>query len=286
MTNILVAITNLVKNPDTNVVSRYRSVNRVNSMGDALEFYVKDLLCDSLREEDLVKKDEIYAKHFSYLGNQNNPPDFIIKDGDAIEVKKIENFSSGLALNSSPPKDRLRFGDEKLQNACRNCEDKQWKEKDIFYVVGNVNKGMLRSLFFVHGTCYAANHEVYERVHSPIKREVSSILKSLGFEGSTTVEVGRVKKVDPLGITAFRIRGMWEIQNPVKVFEYVAPVDSRAELSVNALMRKEKYLSFPEKDRKNLEELIGNKLCIKDVKIKDPNNPAKLLEAKLIHLVK
>jgi len=45
MTNLLVALSNLVKNPLTDVVSHYRSSNRANSMGDALEFYVKDLFC-------------------------------------------------------------------------------------------------------------------------------------------------------------------------------------------------------------------------------------------------
>ena len=75
---------------------------------------------------------------------------------------------------------------------------------------------------------------------------------------------------------------MWGIENPVKVFNYVAPVDQKAEFSVNVIMLKEKYLSFPERDRENLEKLVGNKFFIKDIKIKSPNNPAQLLEAKLL----
>ena len=51
---------------------------------------------------------------------------------------------------------------------------------------------------------------------------------------------------------------------------------------VNAILLKEKYLSFPENDRKNLEGLISDNFSIKDIKIKSPNNPAKLLEAKLL----
>ena len=97
-TNLLIAIANLVKNPITNLVSHYRSANRANNMGDALEFYIKDLFCNSLEENNLEKKNEIYSKYFSYIGNQNNPPDIIIKQGDAIEVKKIESLRSGIAL--------------------------------------------------------------------------------------------------------------------------------------------------------------------------------------------
>ena len=68
-TNLLIAITNLVKNPITNLVSHYRSSNRINNMGDALEFYIKDLFCNSLEVNDLEKKNEIYSKYFSYIGN-------------------------------------------------------------------------------------------------------------------------------------------------------------------------------------------------------------------------
>ena len=108
----------------------------------------------------------------------------------------------------------------------------------------------------------------------------------MGFEKSKTVELGRVNKVDPLGITYLRIRGMWGIENPVKVFHYIAPVDQKAEFSVNVIMLKEKYLSFPARDRKNLEKLVGDKFFVKDIKIKSPNNPAKLLEAKLLNFKK
>lgn len=96
-----------------NLVSHYRASNRANRVGDALEFYIKDLFCNSLNENDLEKKNEIYGKYFSYIENQNNPPDIIVKQGDAIEVKKIESLRSGIALNSSYPKDKL-FSDSPI----------------------------------------------------------------------------------------------------------------------------------------------------------------------------
>ena len=96
-TNLIIAITNLIENPITNLVSHYRSTNRANNMGDALEYYIKDLFCNALDEQDIEKKNAIYNKFFSYIGNQNNPPDIIIKQGDAIEVKKIESLRSGIA---------------------------------------------------------------------------------------------------------------------------------------------------------------------------------------------
>jgi len=280
-TNILVAITNLVKDPITNLILHYRSSNRVNNMGDALEYYIKDLFCNSLSESNLEKKNEIYSKYFSYIGNQNNPPDIMIKQGDAIEVKKIESLRSGIALNSSYPKDKLFSDSSMITNACRTAED--WREKDLIYVIGVSTDGKLKALWFVYGNCYAANKETYERVRDKISKGINELQD---VEFSETNELGRVNKVDPLGITYLRIRGMWGIENPIKVFNYTAPVDLSADFSVNAIMLEEKYLSFPKGDRENIENLTSTNFLIKDIKIKSPNNPAKLLNAKLLSFKK
>jgi hypothetical protein len=45
-------------------------------------------------------------------------------------------------------------------------------------------------------------------------------------------------------------------------------------------MKNEKYNSFPLSDRQMIESL--NTVSVSDVKIKNPNNPANLLNAKLI----
>ncbi len=278
--NILRAILNIVEFGDNDLKS-YAStyLNRINAVGEQLEFYIKDAIATSFKLPQTQKQSR-YSNVFSYLGNQNNPPDMIIKNGDAFEIKKIESPLASLALNSSPPKDKLRVEDIRITDACRNCENLAWKEKDSFYVVGNAKGGVVRSLFFIQGTCYAADHKVYDKVHEPIKQEVEKVLDSLGLEKGETVELGKVKKVDPLGITELRIRGMWSIENPLEVFEDLCPLEDRNKLNLFALMRKEKYLSFSKEDIKELES--NKNISVKDVNIRDPNNPAKLIEAKLI----
>ena len=87
MTNLLIALTRIIENPTTDLISFYKGSNRANNMGEALETYVKDAFCNSLNKEN-QEKDLLYSQNFSYLGNQNNPPDIIIKNGDAIESKK------------------------------------------------------------------------------------------------------------------------------------------------------------------------------------------------------
>ena len=121
-TNLLIAVSNLIKSPTSSLSFNYNAKNRANSMGDSLEFYVKDLFCNSSTEQDIAKKNEIYSKYFSYLGNQNNPPDIIISQGDAVEIKKIESLGSSIALNSSYPKDKLYTSSLMITASCKQCE--------------------------------------------------------------------------------------------------------------------------------------------------------------------
>jgi len=278
--NILTAIKNIVAFRNYNL-KKYSSTYliRINAAGEQLEFYIKDAIAGSLTLPH-NKKELAYSKVFSYLGNQNNPPDMIIKSSDAYEIKKIESPKSSLALNSSPPKDKLLSTDIRITNACRNCESNKWSEKDLFYVIGHVKGGKIIYLFFIQGTCYAADHSIYDRVHGPIKKEVSSVIDSLGLEKGKTVEIGKVKRVDPLGITELRIRGMWQIQNPLRVYENFCRIENPDKFHLFALLRKEKYESFPESDIRELEN--NGDICVQEIKIKDPNNPAKLVDAKLI----
>lgn len=84
-------------------------------MGGALEEYVKDIFVDTVGELDLEIRNQKISSHFSYFGNQNNPPDSILCGGDAIEVKKIESRGASLALNSSYPKSKLYAASNMLQ---------------------------------------------------------------------------------------------------------------------------------------------------------------------------
>lgn len=205
----------------------------------------------------------------------------MLAGGDAIEVKKIESIGSQIALNSSFPKDKLYSDSPMITQECRDCED--WKEKDPIYTIGAMHQGKLKALWFIHGDCYAANQDIYERIKTKISDGVNSLPD---VEFSETKELGRVNKVDPLGITHLRIRGMWGIDNPKNVFEYITNINMEKDFSVNAILLNDKYDSFQDIDRKNLEDIQSDDFIIKNIEIKSPNNPAKLLKAKLIKFTK
>ena len=281
VTNILKAIITIKKRKDFDlskiwVVSKDRvsAVNRANNMGEALEFFTKDAFCNTFEETNAQKKKEAYSENFSYLGNQNNPPDIIIKNSDAIEVKKIDGIrASDLALNSSYPKAKLHKDSPMITSACKTCEE--WTEKDIIYAVGHIDNHNLKILSLVYGDCYAASKEIYEK----IKDKISIGIREMDLDFSETKELGRVNKVDPLGITNLRIRGMWTIQNPLKVYKELFGLNGNS-FQLFALMRKSKYDSFSKEDKTAIEKETG--INIKDVKIQDPDNPAKQILTKLI----
>jgi hypothetical protein len=106
------------------------------------------------------------------------------------------------------------------------------------YAVGVVQGDNLSSLFFVQGDCYAANREVYQRTREKI---INGVQQAEGTDFSETNEIGRVNKVDPLGITYLRIRGMWGIENPRKVFERLNLVSREDRPLIAALMLRSKF---------------------------------------------
>lgn len=280
-TNLLIAIKNLCNLQGEALVfgKSTASRNRINSVGESLEEFIKDLFCNSLAESDETKY-KTHANYFSYLGAKNSPPDIILKSSDAIEVKKIESLNANIALNSSYPKDKLYADSTLIQADCRNCED--WNVKDFLYIVGVVKSNKLLSLWFVYGDCYAASKQTYERVSN----QISNGLSELGdIELSETNELGRVNQVDPLKITHLRVRGMWGIENPNKVFSYIGLAKSD-NFVMNALVLDSKYNSFPKADREALENAQDANFRVKNVEIKSPKNPANLLKAKLISLVR
>lgn len=259
-TNPLKLILNLQKSIHFNIAD-IEGNNKANKLGSGLELYIRNLFIDSV---DLDKDRIDYSDDFSYIGNSSNPPDLILKNSDAVEIKKVESLGSSLALNSSSPKNKLYANSELITKQCRDCED--WSEKDMLYIIGTVKNKILQKLWLVYGDCYSADNELYENT----KKE---------FEWVDSMDADYTSnKIDSLNITTYSSKKGWAIKSPSKVFDYL-PV---ANFGLNFLVLEVKYNSFNSSDRNKIKS--NNEISVSDVKIKDPNNPAKLLDAKLIQL--
>lgn len=275
MTNLLEAIHNISKLSSFEIKTLYSGRNRANTVGEALEKFIKDAFANTLENHNEIEVLQKYNEVFSWLGNQNHPPDIMIKGGDAIEVKKTQTASSDLALNSSYPKSNIQVSSNFITNDCRTCEN--WTEKDLIYSVGHTSDEKLHSLWFVYGDIYCAKHETYQVVKQKISEGINEIPN---VELAPTNELGRVNRVDPLGITNLRIRGMWQIQNPRKVFNYLHTPNREVDFELIAILSTEKYNSFPAESKIKIEN--STHILIENSQVKNPNNPAQLIDVKVI----
>lgn len=180
--------------------------NRINLMGQALERFVEKAFCKGLRDPVV-----------EFKGGKNWPPDLLIRNGAAIEVKKVETISE-IQLNSSFPS-RYLTPESRISNECKEIL-RQSKNRDIVYVIGHVEMASkedttlsyLRNLSFVYGSTYVASFDTYADVAS----EVQDAIRKLPHEDTNTRELGRVNFVDTLGRASLRIRGMWILKHPLK----------------------------------------------------------------------
>jgi hypothetical protein len=278
MSNVIKAFLKIVTNYQANIQNITNGNNRANNMGEGLEHYIKEMFADVSANDSQERRLEIFQETYSYQGNKNNPPDLILKNSDAIEIKKLESHATAIALNSSYPKAKLYADSTMITSACRTCET--WSEKEMLYAIGNVPKdtNQLKSLWLVYGDCFCADKEIYERIKDTISSGITSIPD---VEFTQTNELGKVKKVDPLGVTDLRIRGMWHIDNPSKILNYLYKHDETKAFQMVCLMKKAKYDSLPLKDRQMIENLNHPNVGVSDVKIKNPNNPVQLMDGRI-----
>jgi len=280
--NILTAIKNISDFKTNNMREYFKdyATTQIKTVRQEMEYYVKDAISGSFKSVKDKKPTDRYNGVFSYVGSKNKPPDMIIQGGDAVVIKTIMTYKGSLTINNYPPKDRLKWNDPWILKNCRELDGGQWNSKDIFYVIGWTEKRRMKYLNFIQGCCFIPEEEVYNKKIHGLKKNIYNYLESEGLEASSTIGLGKVNNMDPLGITNLRIKGVWSIMNPLKIFSDTFSYDKNKDFNLIALMLKNKFDSFPKKD---IDAIVNDKqIEIKDVKIGNPNNPRKKIDAKLI----
>lgn len=282
-TNVLNALMNLGTYLKNDITEIYSGPNRINNKGTALEYYVKDAYCNSFRVEGIREKKAVHEQYCSYLGNNRNPPDFIIEGGEAVEVKKMESPTGRLQLNSSYPKSKLRRDDERISRKSRECDGGEWQEKPMIYSIGYVPEGSdkIKLLWFIDGETYAADYTFYKGFLEQISDAIES-----RFEGATenTTELARFQGVDSSTWANLRARPMWSLSNPVQAFGNVISYDDEHEFTVIAIVKKEKYDAYENKDI--FEQFVNNQgyIEIEYVEMPSPNSVTGEQEVVIIHM--
>lgn len=273
MTNILEALINIVENKDYEITEYTKGGNRAQNMGEALEEYIFDAFSNSFEIEDSDERTAEHQKTFSFLGSKNKIPDAILKNGDALEVKKATSESS-IQLNSSYPKHTLKATDTRIKASALTCEDKLWEEKEMLYCFGYIPSGgkHLKSIWFVYGRILCDLQEVYEEIINNIKGNLDD-----DYDGN---ELGGASGVDSLKITTLRVRGMWVIKHPQKIFSNLIKDWGNNDFEVKALIPKNIFDNFPQSSKDRLNESVLN---IEEIEATDPTNRAKTIDCVFIY---
>lgn len=190
----------------------------------------------------------------SWTGSQNEPPDIIIKGGEAVEVKNIQSNHPRLQLNSSLPKQKIHSSNERVHNDAKTG----WEEKDLVYIVGSkVKGGSVGFIWVFFGDCWCASKEVYQSLDEQIGQGMKRVEENPLFaELQETNEVGRFNNVDKHSRSHLRVRGMWTMEHPGKYFGGF--IDSYKKLYTDKtpcffVAKKEKYTSWSEEKRSDFE---------------------------------
>ena len=278
-TNLLKSLVNISKSSHldlTNVKYDSEDANRIQQVGAGLEVFLRDSFCGIPGAITNHKKN--YEKVFSWLGSKNNPPDAMLRSSDAIEIKKHENLKHpNLALNSSPPRSIMKHNDSKIQAKCKKAEKTPWV-KDYLYALGGIQHNNVKEIIFCYGDCFIASDEVFQKPLNAISDSLKK-LEDKGIELQDTNEIGKVKKIDILGYSELRIRGMWGLRSPGKIFKNQIGKSGDEELLIVAIMKKEKFEKFPEEDRKKLK---NNSFNVKHFQASDPNDSKNQIDLVLV----
>src|SRR5690606_28959782 len=100
---------------------------------------------------------------------------------------------------------------EDISLKCRKKVE-SFKEKDLVYTIGYIEKKSLKYLWFVYGDCISGNRNTYIQLQNAIKEPIEQLRDSGLYdmtEGSK--ELARFKGIDLLKRSNMRVRNMFEL---------------------------------------------------------------------------
>lgn len=297
-TNVLIALANILDRDSTRLTPIFRSNGSANAAGDSLEYFVKDMFCTGAEKYQYDhEKDKEYKKYLSWSGDSKHFPDLIVDGGVGVEPKKVNNTSKGkIALNSSFPKDYIYPDTQNIPTKDNGYLECGWTRKPIIYAVGNLNtkkgedENKLISLWLVYGNTFVADNDSYKTLVSEVRNAISKNTNA-DLDGKSK-ELARAHGIDPLKYTNLRVRGMYELEHPAKVFEsYISDIDFPENKShIYVVILKSDFDAIKHdmgNEWESLNDKLNNyvkerRLIIKSIEVADPNNLEANLDAVIL----
>jgi hypothetical protein len=227
--------------------------------GKPFEIFAKNMFAECLGALS-SHVDSAWERAFSWPGSANNPPDFMIRGGDAVEVK-IHSGIGQIQLNSSPPKRTLKSTDPRILEACRSCE--MWSEKDFIYFIGKANHEFVEALWLIDGRCIADSANTYDIIFDKLALTVTEL------GGKPGNEIGKFREVDSLKSTSLRVRAMWSLKHPARMFKSVFQSPEPGKFVLNVLVAAQKWDAYPMEEIEAVTAMMRLGLRINRIEIPD-----------------
>ncbi|MFM6981517.1 MAG: NgoPII family restriction endonuclease [Microbacteriaceae bacterium] len=272
------AIKQFIQNAGASVQTLPSGSNRANSAGAAFEQYVKEAFAGILGSElSQIEHDRVLNSKFSWLGDDSMSPDAMIRGGVALEIKKSESRITEVALNSSHPRQKLLVDDPRVSSGAKAAED--WTERDLVYVFGQITNGVVERLWIVYGDCLAANAGVYSEISDLVSEAIVSNVDPQIMTAKTN-ELARLNGVDPQARTNLRVRPMWQIAGPERVFGNLDGISSGPLIAL--VMRESTFQDLGEFQTLDSNPTFNGVLKNRIVAIPDPDTEDAQIEARFI----
>lgn len=211
--------------------------NRVNSAGSKEEHTMQMAFCGTLLNRCYQPPSNDLL---SYLGSANNPPDFIIKNGYAVEVKKTTSNSSEIQLNSSPIKREI-VSENATARVAQVLHQEMRTSAPLLYCFVFVIESMITKIVFIEGALLdvANSADMFERARACVEQAFINTEYAL----RQSDEIARIQAITPLITTTLRVRPMWTITNPFSPSLGFVSNDCNA-LEIFAMVKPEYYVSW------------------------------------------
>lgn len=177
---------------------------------------------------------ESCGESISSTGGKNHPPDYLLKEGPALECKSITGYGR-IQTNSSPPEQNLEPDNPRIKDSTADTLRKSSDPKrNMFYAIGSKNQDEIQSTWICQGDILFGEHNLDE-ITEELQESAMEIAKEYEVETTEdTNEIAKLNGVDNLERINLRIRRMMSFDHPVKLFNYNVEYDLKSSAFVLA----------------------------------------------------
>ena len=134
----------------------------------------------------------------------------------------------------------------------------------------------------VYGRDYCASNDYYKNIRNRIKKLYENEKELIQDNLEKVKELARIINFDPLGLTQVRLNANWQIKNPWQAFNYAYQRQKESEFDFFCIINYDKWKTLENRGiLLHIEKYYPN-LKIKNVRIKNPDNPEERRDAVLI----